>query len=165
MVYGLNVQETDTLYPQQHNGVQAFGQTYQVNDYCDVLDVTTAKVLGTYEQDFYAGTPAVTKNKLGQGAAYYLGARTGTDFLATIYQQLTTQLQLRPSLPISKATNAVSIQVREDAHTRTYFVINFSHQPTTITLTAPLTNAFDHQIVTGTQAIAGYGVQVWTATK
>lgn len=163
--YGLTVSETDTLYPQQHNAVKVNGQLYQVNDYCDVLDVTTAQPLGDYQKDFYVGTPAITKNQCGRGTAYYLGARTGVDFLADFYQQLTTRLQLRPSLPMTKANAHVSIQARADAHHQYYFVINFSHQPTTVHLTTALTNVFSGQTVTGDQPIAGYGVQVLMATN
>lgn len=164
-VYGLTVSETDTLYPQQHNELKAFDQTYQINDYCDVLELTTAKALGTYGRDFYAGTPAVTENNLGQGTAYYLAARTKTDFLADFYRQLSVRYQLQLTLPLQAASQDVSIQVRENAHATYYFVINFSHQPTTVTLNTALTSVFSHQTVTGAQPIAGYGVQVFTAAK
>jgi len=33
-----------------------------------------ADVVGVYEQDFYAGTPAVTRNKFGDGEGWYIGA-------------------------------------------------------------------------------------------
>ncbi|MCS8623250.1 beta-galactosidase trimerization domain-containing protein, partial [Lactiplantibacillus plantarum] len=121
--YGIKVQETDTLYPQQHNALTAYHQACQVNDYCDVVETTTAQVLGTYQKDFYAGTPAVTVNQLGQGAAYYLAARTATDFLDAFYERLATSLALKPALPVIKANAKVSIQVRENATTRYYFVI------------------------------------------
>ncbi|WP_065674901.1 beta-galactosidase [Lactiplantibacillus pentosus] len=163
--YGLKVQETDTLYPQQHNALTAYHQAYQINDYCDVIETTTAETLGTYQKDFYAGTPAVTKNTLGNGSAYYLAARTDTDFLAAFYEQLAIQLELKPSLPITKATPKVAIQVRENATERYYFVINFSHQPTTVTLAQPLHAVFSDQSVQGEQALAGYGVQVYTMPK
>lgn len=163
--YGIKVQETDTLYPQQHNALTAYHQAYQVNDYCDVVETTTAQVLGTYQKDFYAGTPAVTVNQLGQGAAYYLAARTDTDFLDAFYERLATSLALKPALPVIKANAKVSIQVRENATTRYYFVINFSHRPTTVTLEVPLRQIFENQVVSGKQDLASYGVQVYMMNK
>ena len=163
--YGLSVQETDTLYPQQHNTLSAFGKTYQISDYSDVLTLNAAKPLGTYEQDFYAGTTAITKHQLGHGTAYYLGCRTATDFLNDFYSQLVTELGLTQSMPIKKSTSNVSIQVREDDVARYYFVINFSHQSTTVSLTTNLTDVFTKQVVRDEQALSAYGVRVFVETK
>ena len=63
-------------------------------------------------------------------------------------------------LPIQKKTTKVAIQVRENDTTHVYFVINYSHEPTLVTVTTPLTNALTGQTEQGTQAIAGYGVKV-----
>jgi len=164
-IYGISVQETDTLYPQQHNALTAYHQAYQINDYCDVVDLTTAQAVGTYQKDFYAGTPAVAKNTLGAGTAHYLAARTDTDFLAAFYEQLATTLQLKLSLPIAKHNAHVAIQVREDDQQSYYFVTNFSHQPATITLNQPLKNVFSDQAVSDQQELTSYGVQVYVSKK
>ncbi|WP_048001068.1 beta-galactosidase [Lactiplantibacillus herbarum] len=163
--YGISVQETDTLYPQQHNALTAYHQAYQINDYCDVVDLATAQSVGTYQKDFYAGTPAVTKNTLGTGTAHYLAARTGTDFLAAFYEQLATTLQLKLPLPIAKNNAHVAIQVREDDQQSYYFVTNFSHQPATITLNQSLKNVFSDQVVSDQQELTSYGVQVYVSKK
>ncbi|VDG33588.1 beta-galactosidase [Lactobacillus sp.] [Lactiplantibacillus mudanjiangensis] len=164
--YGLTVTETDTYYPEQHNQLKAFNQTYQVNDYSDLLDLTTAKTLGTYEQDFYAGSAAVTENQLERGTAYYLAARTEQSFLTDFYQHIVQQLQLQPSLAVTKTTAAVSIQVRENATTNYYFVINFSHVPTTVTVKAGVADALNaNQPVAGEQLIGAYGVRVFAVSK
>ena len=163
--YGIKIQETDTLYPQQHNALSAYHQVYQVNDYCDVVGTTTAKTVGTYQKDFYAGTPALTKNQLGQGSAYYIAARTEPDFLQAFYERLATRLALKPDLAMTKPNAKVAIQVRENTTARYYFVINFSHQPTTVTLKQPLKSVFEQKVVSGKQVLASYGVQVYMVKK
>ncbi|RRK10272.1 beta-galactosidase [Lactiplantibacillus garii] len=163
--YGLKVTETDTLYPSQRNAVNVFNRQYQVQDYCDLVTLTTAKTLGTYGKDFYAGTPAVTENELGTGRAYYLACRTDADFLQSFYHRLVQKLQLQAKLPIKKSTKNVAIQVRESTTQRVYFVINYSHEPTQVTLTTPLNNALDGQTVRGMQTLSGYGVLIYSEAK
>lgn len=159
--YGLKVTETDTLYPSQRNSLRIFNQKYAVRDYCDLVQLTTAKALGTYGEDFYADTPAVTCNQLGSGQADYVACRTDADFLQKFYHRLVQRLQLQAELPIQKKTTKVAVQVRENDTTHVYFVINYSHEPTLVTVTTPLTNALTGQTEQGTQAIAGYGVKVY----
>lgn len=91
--------------------------------------------------------------------------RTDTDFLDAFYKRLATSLALKPALPVIKANAKVSIQVRENATTRYYFVINFSHRPTTVTLEVPLRQIFENQVVSGKQDLASYGVQVYMMNK
>ena len=62
--YGLEVTETDTLYPEQKNKLEIFGKTYDVCDYCDLIEPETAKTIGTYGDFFYKGTPAEPKTSL-----------------------------------------------------------------------------------------------------
>ncbi len=41
--------------------------------WCDILKPTTARVLAEYAQAFYAGQPAITLNRVGQGQVIYVG--------------------------------------------------------------------------------------------
>lgn len=100
--YGLEVTETDTLYPEQKNKLEIFGKTYDVCDYCDLIEPETAKTIGTYGDFFYKGTPAVTENKLGKGTAWYLGCRSDDEFLSDFYEKLAQDLNLALDLPVKK---------------------------------------------------------------
>ncbi|WP_143462544.1 beta-galactosidase [Levilactobacillus enshiensis] len=162
-VYGVEFQETTTLYPKQHNHVTAFDKTYTVNDYADTLTVDTAQTLGKYQDDFFAGSSALTKNSCGQGTAYYVAARTEVAFLEDFYDQLADKLTLKPTLPIEKQGPAVSIQVREKAGQQFFFVINFSDKPATVTTTKSLTEVLSGQAVTaGAQVLKPFDVKVYT---
>jgi beta-galactosidase len=49
-----------------------------------VIHLENAQTLGTFEQDFYAGGPAITHNRFGQGNAFYVGTipdQSGMDWL------------------------------------------------------------------------------------
>ena len=50
------------LAPEQSNTVSfSDGKEYKCNLLCDLMHTEGAEVLATYESDFYAGMPAVTK--------------------------------------------------------------------------------------------------------
>ncbi|AKP64034.1 beta-galactosidase [Levilactobacillus koreensis JCM 16448] len=162
-VYGVEFQETTTLYPKQHNHVAAFDKTYTVNDYADTVTVDTAQSLATYQDDFFAGSSALTKNTCGKGTAYYVAARTEEAFLEDFYDQLADEFSLKPDLPIEKQGPTVSIQVREKAGQQFFFVINFSEKPATVTTTKSLTEVLSGQnVAAGTQALKPFDVKVYT---
>lgn len=65
---GVWVEEIDALAPEQSNTVSfSDGKEYKCNLLCDLMHPEGAEVLATYESDFYAGMPAVTKNIYGKG--------------------------------------------------------------------------------------------------
>ncbi|ETY75332.1 beta-galactosidase [Lactiplantibacillus fabifermentans] len=165
--YGIKVAETDTLYPKQHNQLRADTyQKYAVNDYAEIIDLAGAESLATYTEDFYAGSPALTQNTVGAGTAYYMAARGEQAFLADFYQQLDEKLKLSPTLPIKTLGTPVSIQVREDSQAKYYFVINFSHEPQTLTLATELTDVLaNNHPVSGQQSLAAYGVRIFSNLK
>ncbi len=160
--YGIEFEETDTLYPKQHNTLKAFNKRYETRDYDELITVDTANVVGTYQEDYYAGQPGVTDNKLGKGRAYYLAARTSDDFLTDFYTKLNEKLELKLALPIEKNTSAVSIQIREDKVARYYFVINFSHEIHEIDLQKPLQNVLTGETANSIVQLGAYDVAVFT---
>ncbi|MFC6254134.1 beta-galactosidase [Secundilactobacillus hailunensis] len=164
--YGIEFSETDTLYPSQHNHIKYQNQSFEVSDYCDLFTVETAKTLAIYQDDFYANYPAITVNDLGDGQAYYLGARTGNDLLSNFYDRLVKQLDLVNTMPISKQSSTINIQIRENDTTRYYFVINYSHEGGKMLLTKKLKNEFSGEVANiGKQEIRGYGVNVYSEPK
>lgn len=109
-LFGIVSEEIDTLYPSDRNKVifaagsgsvsdddtrdEDHGSfCAEVRDYAEVLRTDIAdscglKVLGTYESDYYAGTPAVAVKNYGKGNACYIGARTDSDALRKIFGML-----------------------------------------------------------------------------
>lgn len=75
-VFGIISEEIDTLYPTDRNAVRfTNGKVCEVRDYAEMLRVSDAEVLGTYETDYYGKMAAVTKKKYGEGNAYYVACR------------------------------------------------------------------------------------------
>ncbi|MCR2813817.1 MULTISPECIES: beta-galactosidase [Microbacterium] len=87
--FGVRVDETDSLPPDAANPVVLSlpGQeqaTAQARLVFDLVMPQGAEVVGRYTEDFYAGTPAVTRNAHGRGSAWYVGAvldQAGVDWV------------------------------------------------------------------------------------
>lgn len=164
-LYGVQIEETDTLYPKQTNQIFFEGQSYLVKDYCTRINSTGAKVLATYKKDFYADTPAVTENHYGKGQTYYLACRTDLDFLTTFYDKLTSRFKLAETLPLQADSSDVSIQIRENKQTTYIFVLNFDESEHMLTLSLPLVNMLTNQKEQGEVRLESYGIRVYQINK
>ena len=164
-VLGINVLETDTLYPENANTIVLdSGKQYEAFDYCAVMETCGAQIRGTYGHDFYAGTPAVTCNGFGKGRAYFVGARTGADFLKDFYDGILMDLKL-PDIPV-QVPHGVSVRIRENDGFRYCFVMNFSEDEKEISLTKEMADLVSGcRIPQGKHKMKRYGVFILKGEK
>jgi beta-galactosidase len=59
--------------------VRLFGKSISADVFNDILHPEDCRVVGTYEKDFYKGSPAVTVKELGKGKVYYFGGAFAED--------------------------------------------------------------------------------------
>lgn len=64
------------------------GISYTCGEICDIIRPEGAETLGVYGDDFYQGTPCVTKHVYGQGTAYYIGTSPEFSFVKTMISAL-----------------------------------------------------------------------------
>ncbi|MBQ8088535.1 MAG: beta-galactosidase [Clostridia bacterium] len=131
---GLWIEETDALYDGETNAILTNGNSYACDTMCDLIHAENAEVLGTYAEDFYAGTPALTRNRLGAGSAYYIASRPEQRFLNAFYARLTDEAGV-PRL-IHTLPEGVQVASRTNGDTTTLFVMNFGNAPAVVTLPA-----------------------------
>ena len=118
-VFGLWNEEIDSIY--ENNAIVVDGTEYTVTDYCEIIHPDTdTEVLGTYKSDFYAGEPAITRHKYGDGTAYYIAARTGGDYLKKLFADILSDNDINPLL--DDFSDGVSVTQRGD----NLFIMNFS---------------------------------------
>ncbi len=87
-VLGLRIEETDALLQNAENRVSLDGESFPCTLLCDVIHLEGAKCLGCFEQEFYAGSPAVTVNEYGKGRAYYIGTQPDRALLERVVNKL-----------------------------------------------------------------------------
>ena len=97
-LFGLWSEDFDGLEPAARQSIVWNGKRYSVSDYAEILRLEGAEVEAVYGDDFYAGTPAVARRKLGTGRVIYIGARTGMDFLNDFYGALLDDAGIEPVL-------------------------------------------------------------------
>jgi beta-galactosidase len=139
-VTGIWSEEIDSLYDNEVNYVEInnskiddLKESYEVKDYCDLIHVETAKILGVYKNDFYAGIPALTVNDYGKGKTYYIAARAGADFNNDFYSKLIKDLNIKSVLD-GKLPKGVTAQVRHNKDNRYIFIMNFDEEEKKISL-------------------------------
>lgn len=149
-VYGVEPIETDTLYPSQRVAIETGQASTQAHDYATVLEVDQATAIAKYTSEWYADTAAITKNQYDNGQAYYVGARFDSEFMASFYDALVTDLDLQVPTAIHKTDVAIHINVRADEQASYYFITNFSDVEQTFTVTTPM-----QDLLTGTTVGVG----------
>jgi beta-galactosidase len=164
---GLRSEEIDGLYPQESNrlvpgpgnGLGLSGR-YEIRRFCELIHPESASVLATYGQDFYKGTPALTANAFGDGAAYYLAADADERFLLDFYAALAQRLDLRGAVP-DRPPEGVCAQLRTDGKTEFLFLLNFARERRRVRLgKGPLVDILSGESRKGAVCLEPFGVAV-----
>ncbi|GGJ03721.1 beta-galactosidase [Alicyclobacillus cellulosilyticus] len=166
-VLGIWSEEIDALYDHDRNRLvmapdNALGLAgeYEVRELCDLIHLEGAEALAFYGDDFYAGRPALTVNRFGRGAAYYLAARAREPFYADFYRQLVAQHGIHRVLD-AELPPGVTAQLRTDGDQDYVFVMNFRATPQQVVLgTGSFTDVVAGTEVRGTLHLPGFGVCV-----
>lgn len=90
-----------------------------------------AEVVGTYQTDFYAGTPAVTRNPFGAGAGWYVAAGLDQAGVSWVMRQVLDSHDLVGPYPdVPDLETAVRVT---PAGTRLLFLLNHRAEPVEVT--------------------------------
>ena len=126
-VLGLRIEETDALLQNAENRVSLGGESFRCTLLCDVIHLEGAAALGCFEQEFYAGSPAVTVNEYGKGLAYYIGTQPEQALL----ERVLDRLQLAP---VKNGSSGLEITRRFDSKNEVIFALNHARTQGTIDL-------------------------------
>ena len=126
-VLGLRIEETDALLQNAENRVSLGGESFRCTLLCDVIHLEGATALGCFEQEFYAGSPAVTVNEYGKGLAYYIGTQPEQALL----ERVLDRLQLSP---VKNGSSGLEITRRFDSRNEVIFALNHARTQGTIDL-------------------------------
>lgn len=138
---GIWVEEFDPLEPAMSNTVvvpsdsRLAANSYRCQRWCDVLHLEGAQALAVFDEDFYAGSPALTEHHFGEGRAFYVATRPEDGLIEALVALLADELQLASSFT---APAEVEITQRHSqGHTYT-FLLNHSADPAEVSLPTPM---------------------------
>lgn len=121
---GVWAEEIDALAPEQSNAVRfAGGGEYSCGMLCDILHLEGAEALAVYRDDFYAGSPAVTRNKFGAGAVYYVGTQLSREGLEEVLSKAVGDSQ---ALPAIGEETKLEVTKRSGKNGDFFFLMNFA---------------------------------------
>ena len=139
-VFGIWCEETDSLPDGMSNAVSFDGKEYKVVNFCDIIHAKGAEVVAEYQKDFYAGSPAVTKNAYGNGKAYYVAFGNDDGFADDFINNYIGYEKNEIASP-----DGISIKKRGDFT----FIMNFADEEKTVTLDKEYFNVIDEKSVSG----------------
>lgn len=161
---GVWVEEIDALAPEQSNEVIfSDGEKSTCGLLCDIMHLEGAECLAEYGEDFYAGSPAVTRNVYGNGKTYYIGTNIEAAGLSRVLDMAAADADIHAV--ISEETE-LEITCRESEDSKFYFVINFKDEK--LPVPAFFTGKKDlltGEIITGKEIFAKYDVRIIVVEK
>ena len=97
----------------------------------ELVIAESAEVVGSYRADFYAGTPAVTRNAYGEGHAWYVGTALEQPGVSWVLRQVLDHHGLTGPYPDVPGLET-SVRVAADG-TRLLFLLNHAAEPVELT--------------------------------
>ncbi len=155
-LFGIVSEEIDSYYPSDRNGIaMKDGSRWEVVDYAEILRVQDAEVLGTYTDDFYQGSAAVTCKSHGKGNAYYVAARTSAREMRPLFEKMLADA----GISVRKLPEGVEYHVRSGEEGSYEFYLNCNTEPVKIAGVNGLDMVTDRE-VREEMTLPGYGVAV-----
>ncbi|HWN97101.1 MAG TPA: beta-galactosidase [Methylomirabilota bacterium] len=89
--------------------------------WADVIRLESAEAVATFTEDFYAHQPAITRNAVGRGLAYYIGTHLEPAFLRSFLAEICVDCGVRPPMRVPAG---VEVTTRSNEHGEFLFLLN-----------------------------------------
>lgn len=163
---GIWAEEIDCLGEGERNLVQGLAGNasglqgpYQVRHLCELIHTETAQALATYRDDFYAGRPAVTVNRFGNGKAWHVASRNDLQFQRDFFAGIINELALPQAVDADFPPGVVAT-ARTDGESTWVFVQNFTAQQQLITLPEGYTDSMTDAAAVGETVLLPWDCRV-----
>lgn len=120
-ILGIWVEEADALAPDSAVTFSCQGKEHRAEILCDLIHLEGAVSLGTYNSEFYAGMPAVTRNTFGKGCSYYVSTHSDPEFYRDFIGHVCSEQGVAP---IADSSDNVEVTLRRTKDASNYFVLN-----------------------------------------
>lgn len=110
-LFGAEVESYDMLVPQSPEKVKFDGQEYSWTSWGDLLKpFAGTETWGTFQGDFYAGTPAIVSHKLGKGTVTYIGVDSKSGDLE---KQVLAKLFTQQNIQVENYPEGIMVEYRD----------------------------------------------------
>lgn len=128
------------------------------DDFNDILRIEddSVEVMAVYASDYYAGKPAVTRNRRGKGEVWYYGAVFNEQAASIIIDQVS----LQSPVDWLVLPEDVELQVRNGTSSSYTFLLNYSEVPASIHLHETKMDLLSGTTLSGEVTMEGFGVLI-----
>jgi beta-galactosidase len=127
---GIRIDEWDARPADVVNPVRLGSSTVDASLVFEIVVLDGAEAVGTYGADFYAGTPAVTRNAFGAGHGWYVATALDREGVSLVVRQILTHHGLLgPYADLPDVESTVRVN---PAGKRIRFVLNHRAEPVEI---------------------------------
>ena len=126
-VFGIRVNEIDGICDDEYNELRYKGRAYKALTCCELIEVSRARTLASYLNDFYQGMCAASQNSYGKGNAYYLACHTEKDFLYEFYKDVLNESSVEKIVDTGYIKDVMIFE-----RGGSIFVMNFSTEERTV---------------------------------
>jgi beta-galactosidase len=165
---GVEVDEYDSLPADVRNELEfalpelASASPAFASVWCDVLKPTAATVVARYTQAYYAGQPAITLNRTGQGQAVYVGTFGDAGLYAALARWLLDLVDVQPLLA---APEGVEVTERWQDDQRLLFLLNHTERSHEIAISGCYEDLIGDSVFEDSVTIASRDVLVLVETR
>ncbi len=131
---GLLIEDFVPMAIGETNRLDTEDGTFECDLWADLVHLEGAEPLASYTGGFYAGTPAVTRNAFGRGAAYYVGTRPEERCTGLLVQKVCEQAGVEPTLKAPPGLDAVR---RKTDDASFLFLLNHDEEAVEVSLPGP----------------------------
>ena len=158
---GIWAEEMDGLPDGEQKRVQYQGREYWAREFCELIHAEGAEVLGTFAEDFYKGFPAVTRNRVGKGSAYFVAGRMDDGFQRDFAEELIAALGLKPALGHTNLPEGLTANLRTDGTRDFVFVQNYMPEAQAVDVGAGGVSLLTREPVSGTITLPARGIEIF----
>lgn len=131
---------------------------YACDIFFDQITAESAEVLGTYGDNWYAGKPCLTRNRYGDGEAWYVAADFEEAFLADLYKTICKQ---RSIAPLADGPEEVEVLQRQNDQRTLLFLLNHSAETQSVDLLGKSgSDLLTGDEIDGSAELDAYGVRI-----
>ena len=127
-ILGIRIEEFFPLLQSETIALSEFGAG---SKWSERGTVSSARVLAEYATGPVQGSPAVTRNALGKGTAYYVGTSLTTEGASALLAQVAAEGSITPFVSVPQD---VEVVLRSNAGTSWAFVINHTSEDVALSL-------------------------------
>jgi beta-galactosidase len=134
------------------------GKQFSCTTWGDIIHLQGAEVLASFEQDYYAGGPAITHHTFGKGHSYYVGTQPDSNGLGWLLKRICEEAGIETvagSIPAG-----VEVLRRTNGKSQWLFLLNHSNENVIVPLHGGGRDLLKNGSANGSLTLAPNGVAI-----